>query len=147
MNRRNTGWLEQIAKEYDLPFNVQVRNQPKPPTNYEESFKKLQERLKKLQADPSQKAAYEAALKTRRRMISQFGLPKSLQQAAAAQSLSLEQKQNIVEQAYLRTLTRFPNETEMARSLEFIEQADDKINGVRGLLWALVNTKEFILNH
>ena len=147
MNRRKTGWLEQIAKEYDLPFNVQVRNQPKPPANYEESFKKLQERLKKLQADPSQKAAYEAALKTRRRMISQFGLPKSLQQAAAEQSLSLEQKQNIVEQAYLRTLTRFPNEREMARSLEFIEQADDKINGVRGLLWALVNTKEFILNH
>ena len=100
-----------------------------------------------MQADPSQKAAYEAALKTRRRMISQFGLPKSLPQAAAEQSLSLEQKHDIVEQAYLRTLTRFPNETEMARSLEFIEEADDKINGVRGLLWALVNTKEFILNH
>ena len=147
MNRRNTGWLEQVAKEYDLPFNVQARNQPKPPENYEQTFKNLQQRLKKLQADPSQKAQYEAALKTRRRLISQFGLPKSLQPKTAEQSLNLEQMQEIVEQAYLRTLTRFPNETEMDRSLEFIAQADDKINGVRGLLWALVNTKEFILNH
>ena len=61
--------------------------------------------------------------------------------------LSQEQKQEIVEQAYLRTLTRYPNETELARSIEFIDNSDDTINGVRGLLWALVNTKEFVLNH
>ena len=61
--------------------------------------------------------------------------------------MSQAQKQEIVERTYLRTLTRYPNETELARSIEFIDNSDDTINGIRGLLWALVNTKEFVLNH
>lgn len=147
MNRRNTGWLQQVAKSYDLPFEMQARNQPKPPPNYEESLRKIEARLKRLKGDPASKALYEAALESRRRLIGKYGLPESRRKSAEEIGLSLEQKQEIVEQAYLRTLTRYPNETEMGRSLEFIDQADDKINGVRGLLWALLNTKEFVLNH
>ena len=147
MNRRNTGWLEQVAKDYDLPFNLQDRQQSKLPEDYEENFMRLEARLKKMKADPSKKASYDSLVKTRRRMISQYGLPEYLRKPTEEVDLSLEQKQEIVEQAYLRTLTRYPNETEISRSIEFIDQADDKINGVRGLLWALVNTKEFVLNH
>ncbi len=147
MNRRNTGWLQQLAKIYDLPFEMQARNQPKPPPNYEEYLGRIEARLKRLKGDPASKALYEAALESRRRLISKYGLPESRRESAEAAGLSVEQKQEIVEQAYLRTLTRYPNETEMGRSLEFIDQADDKINGVRGLLWALLNTKEFVLNH
>ena len=147
INRRNTGWLAQVAKDYDLPFNVQSRNQPKLPENYEENFKKLEARLEKMKADPARKQAYESLVKNRRRMISQYGLPEYLRKTTAPVVLSLEQKQEIVEQAYLRTLTRYPNQTEMNRSIEFIDETDDKMNGVRGLLWALVNTKEFVLNH
>jgi len=147
MNRRNTGWLQQVAKNYDLPFDMQARNQPQPPPNYEEYLGRIEARLKRLKGDPASKALYEAALESRRRLISKYGLPESRRKSAEAAGLSVEQKQEIVEQAYLRTLTRYPNETEMVRSLEFIDQADDKINGVRGLLWALLNTKEFVLNH
>jgi hypothetical protein len=31
--------------------------------------------------------------------------------------------------------------------MEFVDEDTDKINGVRGLVWALLNTKEFIVNH
>ncbi len=147
MNRRNTGWLQQVAKSYDLPFEMQARNQPKPPPNYEEYLGRIEARLKRLKGDPASKALYEAALESRRRLIGKYGLPESRRESAEEIGLSLEQKQEIVEQAYLRTLTRYPNETEMVRSIQFIDQADDKINGVRGLLWALLNTKEFVLNH
>lgn len=55
--------------------------------------------------------------------------------------------ETLVTQAYLRTLTREPSADEMSRSLRYLEQEPDRANGVRGLLWALINTKEFIVNH
>jgi hypothetical protein len=33
------------------------------------------------------------------------------------------------------------------RSRRHLEKAGDKVEGVRSLLWALLNTKEFIVNH
>jgi hypothetical protein len=53
----------------------------------------------------------------------------------------------IVEDVYLRTLSRFPNDAEKERSLLFITEGDDKVKAFRGLVWALINTKEFIVNH
>jgi hypothetical protein len=53
----------------------------------------------------------------------------------------------VVTEAYLRTLSRFPSEEEIARCETHIREDKDLINGVTGVLWALVNTKEFIVNH
>jgi hypothetical protein len=44
-------------------------------------------------------------------------------------------------------LSRYPTSEELERSSDYVKSADETINGVRGLLWALVNTKEFIVNH
>lgn len=53
----------------------------------------------------------------------------------------------VVEQAYLRTLNRHPSENEHDIALNFILNEDNPTTGVAGLMWSLVNTKEFILNH
>jgi hypothetical protein len=53
----------------------------------------------------------------------------------------------LVEEAFLRTLSRLPSPEEMERSLQHIGQMDTPLNGVRDLLWALINTKEFLVNH
>jgi hypothetical protein len=53
----------------------------------------------------------------------------------------------VVTEAYLRTLSRFPSEEELARCESHIREDKNLINGVTGVMWALVNTKEFIVNH
>lgn len=53
----------------------------------------------------------------------------------------------LVRQAYLRTLTREPNPSELDRSVQFLAQAETPVKGLRDLMWALINTKEFIVNH
>lgn len=53
----------------------------------------------------------------------------------------------IVRQAYLRTLSRPPEPHEMERSLEYFRESGDMVVGSRDLLWALLNTKEFVVNH
>ncbi len=53
----------------------------------------------------------------------------------------------IVDEAYLRSLSRFPDSEETAISVEFLEQSKTPADGLQSLLWALVNTKEFIITH
>jgi hypothetical protein len=53
----------------------------------------------------------------------------------------------VVREAYLRTLSRVPNEREAEIAGKYFTEAADPSKGLRDLLWALLNTKEFITNH
>ena len=53
----------------------------------------------------------------------------------------------LVEAAYLRTLSRHPTDSEAADCREHIEQSESIGEGLRDLMWALLNTQEFIANH
>ncbi|MFK8111556.1 MAG: DUF1549 and DUF1553 domain-containing protein [Rubripirellula sp.] len=55
--------------------------------------------------------------------------------------------EQLVEEAYLRALSRFPVQEEIEISVAFIEESKTPASGVESLLWALVNTKEFIITH
>jgi hypothetical protein len=60
--------------------------------------------------------------------------------------LTLDDDQ-IVRQAYLRTLSRLPTADEQDRCLSYLAEAESPLAGAKGLLWTLLNTKEFIVNH
>jgi hypothetical protein len=53
----------------------------------------------------------------------------------------------LVREAWLRTLSRPPQPAEIERAEKHFAQAASLSAGLRDLLWALINTKEFILNH
>lgn len=53
----------------------------------------------------------------------------------------------IIRQAYLRSLSRYPTDVEADRAARYYEETGDVARGTRDLLWALVNTKEFVVNH
>jgi hypothetical protein len=53
----------------------------------------------------------------------------------------------VVHQAYLRTLGRKPTDSEAEAAMSHLAGSTDGAKGVRDLLWALLNTKEFITNH
>jgi hypothetical protein len=72
--------------------------------------------------------------------------PKAQAQPAAKKSQPVNTTE-IVKQAYLRTLSRYPDSDELARCRKEIETSSDTTEGVRSVLWALLNTKEFIVNH
>jgi hypothetical protein len=68
---------------------------------------------------------------------------------SAANLVQAEQEtmRSLIEEAYLRSLSRRPSEFELARSQTAIAQAENPTRGLSDLLWALINSKEFILNH
>jgi hypothetical protein len=53
----------------------------------------------------------------------------------------------MVEEAYLRTFSRLPSKDELASAEKYIADSADQSSGVRDLVWALINSKEFLVNH
>jgi hypothetical protein len=56
-------------------------------------------------------------------------------------------KAQLIKTAYLRILTRYPDERESAKAAAYLNESDNFLGAFRDLVWALVNTREFIVNH
>ena len=52
----------------------------------------------------------------------------------------------IIRDAWLRTVSRLPSAAEQQRAKSHLSESGSVAEGVRDLLWALLNTKEFVLN-
>lgn len=55
--------------------------------------------------------------------------------------------EQIIEELYLRTLTRRPSPDEMAKLQAALKEEPDKAKGLEDVFWALMNTREFVFNH
>jgi hypothetical protein len=66
---------------------------------------------------------------------------------SAEKKLSKTEETSLIEEAYLRTLSRLPSSTELRTSQAAVAGADSPIEGISDVMWALINSKEFILNH
>ncbi|MDA1055154.1 MAG: DUF1553 domain-containing protein, partial [Planctomycetota bacterium] len=61
--------------------------------------------------------------------------------------LSVARVDQLVAGAYLRTLSRLPSESELADCRQHVVESTDVSEAIHDLLWALLNTQEFITNH
>jgi hypothetical protein len=55
--------------------------------------------------------------------------------------------EEIIEEMCLATLCRLPKEGEKRQALEHVKGAKDRLTGLADVVWAMINTREFILNH
>jgi hypothetical protein len=58
-----------------------------------------------------------------------------------------EPPQERIEAIYLSTLGRLPEESETQVCLSYLGEVESPEKGLQGVLWSLVNTREFILQH
>ena len=65
----------------------------------------------------------------------------------AAKPASRDDLKALVHQSYLRTLSRDPDPDEETIAVDYILNSESSGDGVASLVWALVNTKEFIVSH
>jgi hypothetical protein len=52
-----------------------------------------------------------------------------------------------IDEVFLRTVSRLPNEQEMEEAHSDVTGSKNPVDGIRDLLWAMVNTREFKVNH
>jgi hypothetical protein len=55
--------------------------------------------------------------------------------------------EDLADELFLSTLSRFPRPEEKADTVKHLTEAKNRAAAVTDLVWALVNTREFILNH
>jgi hypothetical protein len=66
---------------------------------------------------------------------------------AGSETSAADSPAELIRQAYLRTLGRPPGDREAEIAAKYFADSPDAAGGLRDLLWALLNTKEFITNH
>ena len=89
---------------------------------------------------------HREAVQTLNRNIRKLG-GGQLQSRLAKRQITVLEVDKLINETFLRTVSRMPlaRELEMART--DISSNPDKIAAVKDLLWALLNTKEFLVNH
>ena len=65
--------------------------------------------------------------------------------AARAASREEIDRNQLIETAWLRTVSRQPTAAELSRAARHLDESGSLTEGLRDLLWSLINTKEFIL--
>lgn len=138
-----------------------AKTEPLRPEQKARLVAQLTERIKQLQSDGNIERAKRVTarleeLKRRptavSRVVAQRGRP---QEAGASRvppqyppiKLTADKKAQLIRTAYLRTLSRYPDNHETERALGYWKDTDNVLGALRDLVWALVNTEEFIVNH
>lgn len=159
IDRKGDGWLAQLSGDI-----AGARKQARGRNEQARGAAADRQRLKRLRANL---ARFKEAGETKKAELVQERLAQ-MQQRIRREAQRNPQKKNarveesaeqseaaeinvdaaeLVRQAYLRTLSRPPAGEELARAEQHLEQAESTLDGLRDLLWALINTKEFIVNH
>jgi len=176
MNDPKHSWLAQVAKEYHLepprgdgPAPVPPRMQEKKDVRTVEDLDRDVRKYRKQLEIQSGKEGNEKAIKAiqsslalsekRLKELMSSKLDSSKQESStlpiysekmpvkSENGMSDDDATKLVEEAYLRTLSRKPTAIELERSQKAIAIAENPLNGISDVLWALINSKEFILNH
>ena len=89
---------------------------------------------------------HKEAVQTLNRNISKLKRGQSNGNLAKRQIMAVE-TDKLINETFLRTVSRMPSANELNMARTDINSNQDKIEGVKDLLWTLLNTKEFLVNH
>jgi hypothetical protein len=142
---KRDGWLGQLRDQ--MPGNDPVASTDPNPKELQQRL----ERLKRLQKNAQAVENLRQVEQLGKRIAEVQSKLEKLDQARSegpagskGDSLIIEQ---LVVEAYLRTVGRFPTKVEISRCQAHVADDTDAISGLTGVVWALMNTKEFIVNH
>jgi hypothetical protein len=116
--------LAKLKTEKQNLARKRAEREAEPPLD-EELVRKLESRIKEID---------ERIERTRALLV----------ETEAAKPLNFEQ---LIEEVFLRTVSRPPTGDEIARAKQDIGRAGQPVDGLRELLWAMLNTREFMVNH
>lgn len=162
LSRKNDGWLAEIADRWDVPFVASAqssnskRKQKFQPRDYDNRIEAFSNLIKRAQqaSKTDQAKKYRKALAAYKQRYKNLPLYPDVAEKKREQqrdqdpsTVSVDEIAKVVDEAYLRTLSREPNADERKIAISAIKEAQAPMDGVRDVLWALVNTKEFVVNH
>jgi hypothetical protein len=161
--RNDSGFLSRLEGSRDTAWIAELRAQTSrgvgmKPSSIREMLAKVEEKfaskfpapVKPEPGDAEAAAQYERAQREYADRLSEFKAKKTELQRALADAekplveFDLDQA---ITQIFLRTVSRPPTAAEFAQAKADVSAAKGPIDGVRDLLWTMLNTREFMVNH
>lgn len=72
---------------------------------------------------------------------------RAVEKSASVSQMTEDQALWVTENAYLRSLSRKPNSSELDIAVNYLRSESNPTTASENLIWSLLNTKEFIINH
>jgi hypothetical protein len=147
------GWMRELRGVFNPGKANDRENARKKLASAEERLANLREPARPTEADAESMEKYAAELQQyRNRRAKLEGSLADLQRRVKESSnrpaqLGEPQIEEIIREVFLRTVSRRPNNAELAQAKQDISAAASPLDGTRDLLWAMLNTREFIVNH
>lgn len=163
-----TSWVSEVASKFDWPAGrkspaqqARARQITEALTRFVNQVREADQRIEA--AEAAGQARQVTALEKRRSEILKRARAAAKKNGVVVQltrmldgqddnrsssnRMTEEQAMWVAEHAYLRTLSRTPNSEELSRVVQFLQADNSPVDATEGLMWSLINTKEFILNH
>ncbi|QDU11156.1 DUF1549 and DUF1553 domain-containing protein [Gimesia aquarii] len=158
INRSNGSWLFQVGQQLGAVQKPAERKERfnKRIDQLKEQSKSTKQQVAKLQKQNNKKKELQQAQKRLRALKTEL---RKVQQASNKmkntpvrvqsfeQPLAEDKTEEIITRTYLRSLSRYPTEAEKTAAKKYLDESKDKMAGIYDLVWAVLNTKEFMLNH
>ncbi len=125
------GWVASLRPQR----KGSVKDDPR----YKKRAAELKERLKK--APKKDQARLKASYK---RQLDYYARELAKPSGGIRDDVNVDR---LIEDVFLRTVARYPSADERKLAKQTIDESESQLDGVRDLLWAMLNTKEFIVNH
>ena len=145
---RNKGWIDLAEEQLDAKSReAELASARQKVQDIERQSKTIAERLAVVSKERKKKD------EARKLQDEQKKLVESLKSARAKLAQLEDQKvvaaapADVIREAYLRTFSRFPTDSELASAEQYLSESESPVEGLRDLVWALVNSKEFLVNH
>ncbi len=139
--RARDSWVAQVAGKSSPPAG------PTRPADYDQTVTQIKRRIQNLTKDGVDARETDQIQRLRKRLKQYQERFAEREAPVVNESATQAGQEEWIEEAFLRTVTRFPTDPERERSRQYLAESENPAEGLRDLLWALINTKEFIVNH
>ena len=148
-SKKDGSWIAELRRKTEPPKSSAasaVANLERQIQSYNLRLEKLSKGAKK---NPDQGKSSARQIAAVEKTIGQLEakLAAARRDASAEAASTRLDSEALVEEIFLRTVSRPPSQTELAMARKDIDSAPNQVDGARDLLWAMLNTKEFIINH
>ena len=155
-DRKNPGWISELDRYYN------GANQNAPKSKNSKKLREFYEQRRKLVASAPKRpnnsqnkamTGFATASKEHRQKVQKLNSSihkfsgANRTKKTEAKPLTPQVINRLIDETFLRTVSRFPTPLERAKAKTDIDASKNKIHGIKDLLWALLNTKEFLVNH
>ena len=155
------GWLDELRREHKI---LSADDNHRQITRYQKNIKTARKRLAQLHAalpkkpvdgEPGALKVYEAKIQAYKKQKMKIDnalleytekMAELRPQPGAVRELP-EGTEALITETFLRTVSRYPTHKEMEMARTDLSKAPNVVAGVQELLLALLNTKEFMVNH